>query len=312
MEAQRGNTVYASRLGLFAGIVVLVVSSGCSVRKFAINKLGDSLASSGTTFASDEDVELIGTALPFSLKLIESLLAESPRHKGLLEAAASGFTQYTYVYVQQDADQLEDTDVAKAAAARLRARRLYLRARDYGLRGLSVNNPQFAASLKKDPKQAVLLAGAKQVGLLYWTAAAWGAAISVSKDDPDLIADQPAVEALIDRALALNEGFDSGALHAFLITYEPSRIGGKGDPAERARQHFNRAVELSAGKQAGVFVSLAESVSIPKQNRKEFQTLLERALAVDVNARPEWRLANVVMQRRARWLLSRSGEIFLE
>src|SRR6478672_11947187 len=74
-------------------LLAALASGGCSVKKFAINKLGDSLAGSGTTYAADDDPELIGQALPFSLKLVEGLLAESPQHRGLLLAAASGFTQ---------------------------------------------------------------------------------------------------------------------------------------------------------------------------------------------------------------------------
>ena len=35
------------------------------------------------------------------------------------------------------------------------------------------------------------------------------------------------------------------------------------------------------------------------------EALLKRALAVDPDARPEWRLSNLVSQRRARWLLGR-------
>src|SRR5207302_9252872 len=77
--------------GVCLGLPVAV--AGCSVKKFAINKLGDSLANSGTTFAADDDPELVGQALPFSLKLVEGLLAESPHHHGLLLTAASRFSR---------------------------------------------------------------------------------------------------------------------------------------------------------------------------------------------------------------------------
>src|SRR5438105_3556302 len=156
------NTFIACGVSLALPVAV----AGCSVKKFALNKLGDSLASSGTTFASDDDVELVGQAVPFSLKLIESLLSEIPRHDGLLFAAASGFTEYAYVYVQQDADMAEDQDLAKADALRARARRLYLRARDYGLRGLDVRHKAFTETLRKDPKTAVRVAKIADVGLL--------------------------------------------------------------------------------------------------------------------------------------------------
>ena len=61
-------------------LVLSLAGSGCSVRRLAINKLGDALSGSGGAFASDDDPELVKAAAPFSLKLMESLLAESPRH----------------------------------------------------------------------------------------------------------------------------------------------------------------------------------------------------------------------------------------
>lgn len=304
----------AGHPGLAIGLCLLALlfSTGCSVKKFAINKIGDSLANSGTTFAADDDPELVRDAVPFSLKLIESLLAESPKHRGLLFAASSGFTQYAYAFVQQEADKAEDQDLAMANALRDRARRLYLRGRNYGLRGLEVKHRDFEKTLRAQPRVAIRQATKADVPLLYWTAASWGAAISISKDDPDLIADQVIVEALIDRALDLDEGFEQGAIHGFLVTYETARQGGKGDPAERSRKHFERTVELTGGNLASPYVAYAENVSVSKQNRQEFEALLQRALAVDPDAKPEWRLANLIMQRRARWLLSRIDQLFLE
>ena len=293
-------------------VIVALASAGCSVKKFALSKLANSLASQSTSsFATDDDPELIGDALPFALKLMEGLLDQVPQHRGLLFATSSGFTQYSYVWVQQPADEVEQKDVAQAKQMRLRARNLYLRARDYGIRGLEVKHQGFGTQLRRDPKSAVLVARKKDVPLLYWTAVSWGAAISVSKDDADLVADQPIVEALIDRSLQLDPDFDQGAIHGFLITYESARQGAKGDFAVRSRQHFDRQVALTEGNLASPFVALAETVSVSKQDRSEFESLLKRALAIDPNPKPAWRLNNIVMQRRARWLLSREDDLFL-
>ena len=296
------------------GVVVLLacfLAAGCSIRKMAVNKLGDALAAGGTTFASDDDPELVKAAVPFSLKLMESLLAESPKHKGLLFATASGFTQYAYAFVQQDADEMEEKDLAAATEIRGRARKLYLRARNYGLRGLEVRHPGFGKGLRRSPGTAARAARGNDVPLLYWTAVSWAAAIGDSKDNPDLIGDLPIVEALIDRALELNESYDHGAIHSFLITYELSRQGAEGKPEERARKHFDRATELCGGQLAGPLVALAEAVAVRNQNATQFKELLNRALAINPDAKPEWRLVNLVMQRRARWLLSRIDELFL-
>jgi predicted anti-sigma-YlaC factor YlaD len=294
-------------------VFAALLNTACSVRKFAVAKIGDAIASSGTTFSSDDDPQLVRDAVPFSLKLIESLLAETPKHRGLLLAASRGFTQYAFAFIQQDADEMESRDFTASQDLRRRARLLYLRARDYGLRGLEVKYPKFGAGLRADPLTAAArIRRASDVPLLYWTAAAWGAAISLSKDDPDLIADQTIVEALMDRALVLDEKFEAGSIHGFFITYEQSRQGVTGDPEVRSKTHFDRALELSEGKLASPLVSYAEAVSVVKHDRGQFDTLLKRALAVNPNDRPEWKLENLVMQRRARWLLERTSELFAD
>src|SRR5688572_8890441 len=296
---------------LLLGLLVLTLT-GCSVKRFAVNKLGNALAESGTTYSADDDPELVEGAIPFSLKLIESLLAASPNHRGMLFAAASGFTQYSYAFVQQRAERLEAVDLAQATEQKARARRLYLRARDYGLRGLETRHKGFREQLRANPRAAASAATIREVDLLYWTAAAWGAAISVSKEIPEIVADQLLMEALVDRALELDEQFDFGAIHGLLISYEPSRQGVAGDPYERSRKHVERAVALSNGQLVSPYVSLAEAVSVNTQNRAEFESLLEKALAINTDARPEWRLANLILQRRARWLLTRVDELFLD
>lgn len=293
-------------------LFLVMTAAGCSsINRMAVNKLGDALAGGGTTFAGDDDPELIRQAVPFSLKVMESLLAESPEHQGLLFAAASGFTQYGYAFVQQDAEELEAADLGRARALQARARRLYLRARDYGVRGLEARHDGFAERLKEDPAGAVGPMKKEDVGLLYWTAAAWAAAISLSKDDPGLVGDLPKVEAMIDRALALDEAWADGTLHGFLITFEMGRAAGSGDRAVRAKNHFDRSVELSRGRQAAPFLSYAEAVCIEQEDRAQFENLLRQALAIHPDDDPPTRLNNLVMQRRARWLLSRADKLFL-
>jgi predicted anti-sigma-YlaC factor YlaD len=291
--------------------LVLALGAGCSVKRIAVNKLGDALAGGGNTLASDDDPELVKAAVPFSLKLMESLLAESPKHKGLLFATSSGFTQFAYAFVQQEADEVESEDLTKATAMRERAKRLYLRARNYGLRGLEASHAGWGAQLRANPREAVRVARKRDVPMLYWTAASWAAAISLSKDDPARIGEIPQMEALMDRALELDESFDAGAIHGFLITYEMARQDATGDPVERSRKHFERAMELSRGAQAGPLVSFTEAVCVQKQDLKQFDALLKQALEINSDAHPECRLVNLVMQRRAKWLLAKRDELFL-
>lgn len=305
-QAPRRALLLAAWLGMLA------LAPGCSISKFAAKSVADVLAEDSIAYAADEDIELIGDATPFALKTIESFLVRLPEHRGLLTAAAKGFTQYAYVYVQLPADVLESEDVGAAYARRARAKRLYLRARDYGLRGLGLSSDDALAQLHRQPVQALSAMRDEDVELLYWTGVAWVAAISLGKDEPGLIAGLPVVDAIIDRAFALDPDFDDGGLHTFLIGYETSRPGSGADAVDAARRHFQRAVALSEGRQAAPYVAMAESVAAPAQQRREYERLLEKALAVDPDAKPEWRLANLVMQRRARWLLDRTDQLFVE
>jgi predicted anti-sigma-YlaC factor YlaD len=297
-------------LRALAAALVAAACAGCSVRQLAVDSLGDALASAGGAYAADDDLELIAVATPFGLKTVEVLLAESPSHPGLLLAAARGFTQYAYAFVEAPADELDDRDVATAYAQRARALKLYLRARGYALRGLEVRHPGLRAALDRDPAAALAACGPDDVALLYWGAASWASAISLGKDSPALVAELPAAGALIERAAALDESFDDGAIHVFLIAYEMARPDGARDRVARARHHFDRSVSLTGGRQAAPFVTYAEAVSIARGDRAEFDALLARAAALDPSAAPQWTLANRVFQRRAVWLRARADRYF--
>ncbi len=297
--------------GLLVAAALLALPS-CSIRRLAVNRLGDALAAGGSTYASDDDPEFVRDAVPFGLKTIEGLLAESPNHKGLLLAATSGFTQYAYAYLDSEADFVEDADLARATALRQRAVRMYKRAIRYGLRGLEAAHAGAAARLVNDPQGELAAFGKADVPQMYWTAAAWGAAIGAAKHESELSADLPVVEALLRRCLALDDAWNDGAVYDTLIALDGGRPASAGGSLERAKHAFERAVAISKGRRAAPFVSWAETVDVGAQNRAEFEQMLARALAVDPDAVPGQRLANLIAQKRARWLLARKDNLFVE
>jgi predicted anti-sigma-YlaC factor YlaD len=285
----------------------------CSPKTLVVNAVGDALAGESSSWGRDDDPELVREATPFALKTIESLIEQSPHHTGLLLAAASGFAEYSYAFVESDADYVEAADLAAATALRARARNLYRRAREYGLRGLEVDNPGFRSALRSEPAQAVAAVGSTaDVPLLYWTAASWALEISLAKQDADLTADLPLTGMMIHRALDLDEGYGGGALYDFLIAYDGGRPAAAGGSVERARADLEKALAFAGGTRAAPYVTFAETVSVATQNRAEFVRLLNDALAVDPNRTPDNRLANLIAQKRARWLLGRVDELFIE
>lgn len=289
----------------------LATSLGCSPRAYVLGKVADGVSSGGAVFATDDDPELVREAVPFALKAEEALLERNPDHRGLLTSLCRGFTQFASAFVWQDA--VEEADRERAAAGKERARRLFLRAKEYGLRGLEAGHPGFRERLVADPDHAVSLVERQDVPLLFWTAASWSLAISASGGSPAMLADLSRCESLMRRALSLEEDFDHGAIHEYFVAFEGGRPEAMGGSLADARRHFGRAMELGGGKRISPMVTFAETVSVRTQDRKEFLALLSRVLAFDARGEaPEFRLANLLAQRKARWLTGRVDELFLE
>ena len=298
----------AVRLLILALVLAL---SGCALmQRKAVGMVADTLASRGDVFTRDDDLELVGQAIPFGLKLYESLLDSAPKNKDLLIATCSNFTQYGVAYVETEAMVLGEAE-HHDVVARLNARalKLYLRARGYCLRAMDVRFPGIGPKLLTDPVPALAAAKKADVPLLYWTAASWGSAIALGVDKPDLVIDMPTVRALADRALALDPEWSNGALHEMFISLDslPEALGGS---PPRAREHFERAIALEKGRSPGPYVALALGVSVPAQDRAEFESLLKKALAIDPEQDPHNRLVTLVQQRRARALLDHIDSLF--
>jgi predicted anti-sigma-YlaC factor YlaD len=278
----------------------------------AVNALADSMSRSSVVYARDDDPELVADALPFLLKTLEGLLLEAPKNETLLVTACQAFTSYAQAFLAVPADTVELDDLGLARRERHRAAGLFVRARGYGLRALELRHPGIGAAMEKDPDRALTVAKKDDLPALFWTGAAWAGAINVSKGNMDLVADLNVANALLARADALDPGWNRGAVHEVLIALEAARSGGGGGSLEGAREQYRIAMDLCEGKRAGPRVTLAESVSIKEQNLEEFRRLLHEALAVDVDAVPDDRLANVLAQRRARWLLAHADLYFVD
>jgi TRAP transporter T-component len=209
------------RAGMLIFLAVLMFHAVCYLmRRVAIKKIGDALTSGGSVCESDEDIGLTAGALPFKLKLIESLLAESPSHRGLLLTAAQGFVIYANFDVQSRVDAATDFDLG--VKLRSRVRELYLRGFSYGIRALEQEHPGFSTALIRSPRSAVAVLRKNDVPLIFWTAAGLGLAIRSSGNDAAMLARLPQVSALLDRALELNSSWRDGALHQFAMVLQNS------------------------------------------------------------------------------------------
>ena len=299
-------------LSTSALLATLAFASGC--KSVALKFAADAAAGTGDTYAKDNDPQLVRDAVPFGLKTMEGVLDEKPDHEGLLTALASGFTQYGYAFVQTDAD-LDDLDgrLERARAGRERAHRLYLRAREYGLRGLDVRR-RLAGLLRGGGEGARWALGKAQKGdvpLLYWTAASWALSIASNKGDMAAVSELPTPVAMMERALVLDETWADGAIHEFFVTYDATRSAAEGGGPDRAKAHLDRVMAISMNKKLGPRVAYAEGVLVQQQNRDEFVRVLQEVVRANPGAVPRFTLANLIAQRRAKALLAHVDDLFL-
>lgn len=292
-------------------VLALGLSQGGCIKSMAVNALGDALAKGGGTYAQDDDPELVRDATAFGLKTIESLLDAEPEHAGLRTAAARGFTQYAFAFLQSEADFTEEDDFEGAKRLRHRAWRMYRRARAHGLRGLSIEHENFEARLKKNAAKVLKDVEKDEVALLVWTGLAWAAAVSLNKDDAELAADLDLVQPMMERALALDPDFGGGAIHDFLFTWYAGRPKAAGGSLEKGLEHHATALKMAGGKRVSPLVSYAEVVCVKKQDKACFTEKLKAAVAFDADSEPSQRLANLVAQKRATWLLAHQDDLFL-
>jgi predicted anti-sigma-YlaC factor YlaD len=306
--------VPASFIAALCGALLAV--SGCSINRLAVRAVAGMLSGGGggggDAFTTEDDPELVGDALPFAMKLYESLLAADPENADLLMATGRIFVMYANAYVQTPADMLEASEVEKQAAMRVRAKHLFLRAREYVLRGLELRRPGFRADLAAGKVDAALARLKKDdADYLYWGSAAWMSAFSIDPFDMELLVTVPQPLAMLEQVNAWDPAYGGGAVHDIFVSVYGSISADMGGSEARAREEFARSLELSKGSKAGPYLALATAISVKNQNAKEFRDLVGKALAIDVDAFPANRLENVLAQRRARWLLDHIGDYFL-
>ena len=296
--------------------VVLLLSTGCDFQRLATNQTADVLYEGSIVLEREPDVQLARDAMPASLKTMETFLVSAPDNEKLLELLAKGFYSYAFAFLEADLEVAQYSGATEAEIKELNRRCVlhYTRARDYGFMLLDVPEVKDAA-LSGDEKalaQALKNLDEDHVRGLFWVGYGWASAINLSQDDPDMVARLGVVEAIMRRVEQLDDNyFDSGVHYFFGVLYSsrPEMFGG--DP-EKAKQHFDIALERNGDKNLMIPFLYARFWATQTQNKDVFQNMMNRVLEADLNAHPDRRLNNAVAQKRARFWMNNMDELIFE
>ena len=320
MTYKQGNNIIIimkTKSVVLSGLLCLFLSASCSINKMAINAVSDAVSGTGSSdvFTGDPDPELVGDALPFAIKMYETLLTKNPKHQGLLLTTGSLFVMYANAFIQGPAEMLDSVDYYQERLESLdRAKKLYIRGKDILYSALENKYPGFSAATVQEGTLAPLLKKCKKedIPLLYWTAAGGFSAYSIDVFDFNLGYSIPEWGAMMARAYELDPNFNEGAIDEFYILYYASLPENMGGDKAKAEIHFKRALERSGGLTAGPYVSYAKAVCADAQNPNydAFIENLEKAMAIDPDQDKSNRLANILAQRKAKHMLDYANDYF--
>lgn len=303
-----------SRFRLFAiiGIAFLPFFS-CTPKKMASNITSQIMLGGSPSFEMEPDIEIAETTGLTMIKMIEAMQYDNPNNKTYKLLLARSYANYSFGFLEWNMLRYQDNDSEKYQLNMDRAKRFYENGKRLGLEILS-GNGAFKAALTQDMTKfgkALKGFGKSDVPALFWTAFNWGSLINLSKDSPQAIAMFPKVEAIMQRALELDEHFFyDGPNLFFAVSYgsRPTMFGGN---PEKSKQFFEKAITSYGRKFLMALVLQAQVYAVQTQDQSLYDTLLIEAAGANAAALPEQRLANEMAKKRAAWLLANKSKFFI-
>lgn len=293
-------------------LLALILLNGCSIRKMALTGFTSTLSSqTGDVFTSDDDPELIGDALPFTIKLYESLARKDSTNAELLLATGKLFCLYAQGYVLFEADTLADSLKTAKKAAGKRAKKLFLRGKDYILKGLDLRHPGIYNALSgRSSDSALAITGINDTAYLYWGSVAWTGAILSDRSDLALAMSLKKAVSLMQKVFSLDSSYSDGAVYEFMAIYYASAPKAMGGDVEKSEEFFEKAIELSGEKKASPYVNRASVLSLKKSDSGGFSDFLQKAISIKTPSQSPLRLLNTIYQQKAAWMLANKDRFF--
>jgi hypothetical protein len=281
-------------LRLLPFLLALSMLSGCaSLASSATGKLSNNLSNA---ILNQDDTETVEAGMPSYLLLVDSLIEGDAQNEHLLLAGSKLYGAFAAAFIREP----------------VRAKRLARKARDYSDRALCAHGAALCNVLEKPYDDfAAVIASLKvdDVPLLYTSGTAWAGWIQANSSDWNAIATLPKVKALMTRVIELDETYSHGEGHLYLgvfATLLPPALGGK---PEEGRVHFERAIQLSAGRDLMAKVEYARRYARITYDRPLHDRLLQEVLDADAVA-PGLTLSNMLAKRQAKELLASAESYF--
>lgn len=324
---------------VFMSIIFVFLASSCSIRKMVFNNVAKAMAPSYNqkekealrvkklreqgievpnpmlAFLAEEDVELVASVFPIIIKTYEMMMMQDKRHKELSMMTGEFYVMYANAFVETPATFLPDTEYDKKNDGFVRARKLYLKGRDLLLNSLELkvmgSKKVLNSSDEKAINEMLEKCTIEDIETLYWAGVASLAVFALEPLNTETSHLVHAGKAMLEKVCAIDDSFNNGAAWEVLAKFYAGAPESLGGGQEKARSAYNRALELSKGMSASIYVTYASSFCVPKQDSVGFDEAIEKALSIDASLQPENRLMITLSQNYARWLKAHKDDFIL-
>lgn len=280
----------ARHFSILATLVLML--AGCSLKEAVVRSSATLLDDLMAALSAESDPGHAREAAATLLVMLEGYIRADPENPALRRAAAQAYGSFAFGFLEQSEPE--------------RARRLFKRGRDHGMRVLLPRPGQ-----ERVPFEALLKhTGPEDLPLLFWTAYCWSGWINMSRQDPDALADLPRASAMMERARKLDPKFFYGGPDLFFGVYYASRSPLLGGSPKRARAHFIRAIAASDGRFLMAKLLYARHYAVRVQDKKLFTKLLDEIESARPGILPDQALANALARRRAKALRAQVEDLF--
>lgn len=268
-------------------------------------------------FMGEKDPVIVQEVLPTILKIYEIMHIENPNHQGNAIMLGSLNVMYANLCVESKAELMTDPRLLDEQVAEFeRAKLHYMRGHDLIFRAFDTRWPGFYdAIMGTDEKQIAEFTGkltVEDVNAAYWACAGYFASFALNPLDSNIIGSIKGHIAVLEKAASLNPGYSNGAIWDVLTQIYVAAPMDFGGDFDRGVYCHEQALKVSGGKTAGIYVTEAKSFCISEGNREGFETALNKALEIDVDADPANTLMNVLNQSKAQRLLDHIDDYFIE
>lgn len=294
-------------------LVLGIFSFSCSIKKMAIRSAVDVIGDSRKVFEQETDLELAEASIGANLKLLEVMQVNDPENEKILMLLAEIYSAYTLSFVEDKFEEFDEKDDKLSDYHRLRAIKLYVRARNYAGQVLLPKLGKDPAELsEQELKEKLNKLDKSDVGSVFWYAFSWGSSINLDRQNIDALSQLNKIEVMMQRVKEWDESYYYAGAWLFEGIYFGARSPTLGGNPERSKASFEKALQLTDGKLLVIPYFYARTYCIFAQDRKCFEENLQKVLNAPENILPEQMLANALARKKGLRLQERASEYFVD